>query len=170
MLDYLPPSSLLCHDMPTGAYRDCCQATLPAGAIGLEQLVPVYLTAAPNWFSALLQLRNWLVAPLGLKTGTASTRAIEPPFVPGQYLGIFRVYAVTEDEIVLGEDDRHLDFRTSLLLQNTPQGRQLAACTWVSPHNRLGRVYLALVKPFHRLIVTLMVRNTLRRLNEETQP
>lgn len=169
MWDHIPPSSLLCHDMPAGAYRDCYQERLPPGPISLDEVVSAFFSAAPGWFHALLKLRNRLVAPLGLKTGHSSVSAI-PPFVPGQNLGIFHIYAVSKDEIVLGEDDIHLDFRTSLLLLDTHQGRQLAACTWVSPHNIIGHVYLALVKPFHRLIVTVMVRNTLRRLAEERLP
>lgn len=170
MFDHIPPSSLLCHCIPTGAYRDCCQGKLPPSSLGLDEIVPAFFKATPGWFHVLLKLRNWLVAPLGLKTGPATADAIKPPFVPGQRLGIFCIYAVSENEIVLGEDDLHLDFRTSLLLLDTPQGRHLAACTWVSPHNLGGRVYLALVKPFHRLIVTVMVRNTLRRLTRERQP
>jgi hypothetical protein len=42
----------------------------------------------------------------------------------------------------------------------TPPGgvRQVTATTLVKTHNRLGRAYLAIILPFHRLIVRAMLR------------
>jgi Protein of unknown function (DUF2867) len=58
-------------------------------------------------------------------------------------------------ELILGEDDRHLDFRLSLLLRARPDGSgdELVATTVVRCHNALGRMYLALIAQFHRLVV-----------------
>ena len=91
--------------------------------------------ALPTWAAALLRLRNSLVRPFGLKTGEADRP-------------IFPTCLETEDEIILGTDDRHLDFRIGLI---RAEGR-LYMSTWVHPHNRWGRAYLALVMPFHILI------------------
>ena len=57
-----------------------------------------------------------------------------------------------------GFNDRHLDFR--LIVDVTPSGeaRQVTATTLVRTHNRLGRLYLAIIMPFHRLIVPAMLR------------
>ena len=56
-------------------------------------------------------------------------------------------------EIVLGEDDRHLDFRLSLLRRTSPAGTQLIATTVVRSHNALGRTYLTVIRPFHHLVI-----------------
>jgi tRNA-dihydrouridine synthase len=61
---------------------------------------------------------------------------------------IFPTCLETEDEIILGTDDRHLNFRIGLIRQ----GGRLYMSTWVHPHNRWGRAYLRLVMPFHILI------------------
>jgi Protein of unknown function (DUF2867) len=37
-------------------------------------------------------------------------------------------------------------------------GRQVTATTLVLTHNLLGRVYLAIIRPFHRLIVRALLR------------
>ncbi|MES2915795.1 MAG: DUF2867 domain-containing protein [Pseudomonadota bacterium] len=89
----------------------------------------------PRWAAALLRLRNTLVRPFGLKTGK--------PGAP-----IFPTCLETEDEIILGTDDRHLNFRIGLYRQ---EGR-IFMSTWVRPHNLWGRAYLRLVMPFHILI------------------
>jgi hypothetical protein len=76
-------------------------------------------------------------------------------------IGIFKVYGKSETEIVLGEDDKHLDFRLSVL--RTPDlsptlGGQLTVSTVVHCHNLLGRAYIFVIAPFHRLVVKASLR------------
>lgn len=109
--------------------------------------------SAPEWVEALLALRNVMVAPFRLKTGREKgqrDRAL---------VGIFPVISQRPDRIVMGLDDRHLDFRVVVDVVPT-QGRTVAATatTYVRTHNAGGRLYLALVKPFHRVIVRAMLR------------
>lgn len=105
----------------------------------------------PRWAVALLSLRNFLVAPLGLKTSGAGTGTRD-------MIGIFPVVSEAPDRLVAGFNDRHLDFR--LVVDVTPSGatRQVTATTLVRTHNRLGRIYLAIIMPFHRVIVPAMLR------------
>jgi uncharacterized protein DUF2867 len=104
----------------------------------------------PSWLEALYRLRNVLVAPFGLKTSGKN----EPS--TGGMIGLFPVLSETCDRLVAGFDDRHLDFR---VVVDVARGQQVTATTVVKTHNLLGRVYLAVVLPFHRLIV----RNMLQR-------
>ena len=106
----------------------------------------------PRWAEALLSLRNFLVAPLGLKTSGAT------PATPRDMIGIFPVVSETPDRLVAGFNDRHLDFR--VVVDVTPPGdvRQVTAITLVLTHNWLGRAYLAIILPFHRMIVRALLR------------
>ena len=106
----------------------------------------------PRWTEALLALRNLLVAPLGLKTSGAN------PAVPRDMIGIFPVVSQTPDRLIAGFNDRHLDFR--VVVDVTPPGsvRRVTATTLVKTHNWLGRTYLAIIRPFHRLIVSALLR------------
>lgn len=114
----------------------------------------------PKWVLALLWLRNWLVKPFGLKTGEKPAYA--PPtrddLVSGRYKGMFAIDFVSEDEITFGTNDRHADFRVSVLKTADPAG-YAAISTWVHPHNFWGRLYLVVVYPFHKLIVWRMLAN-----------
>ncbi|MBR1223212.1 DUF2867 domain-containing protein [Bradyrhizobium sp. U87765 SZCCT0131] len=101
------------------------------------------------WVAALLALRNLLVSPFGLKHGR------EPLPESMTRLGIFPVLSEAPDRVVLGIDDRHLDFR---LVIEAPGTGEVTGTTLVRTHNRLGRAYLCLVLPFHRLIVPRMMR------------
>jgi hypothetical protein len=92
-----------------------------------------------GWVKGLLALRTILVRPFGLKSGAA-------PGTPS--VAIFPICKENGQELVLGLDDKHLDFRIGLI---RAQGR-IYMSTWVHPHNRWGRAYLRLVMPFHILI------------------
>ena len=106
----------------------------------------------PRWAEALLSLRNLLVAPLGLKTSGAG------PGVPRDMIGIFPVVSQTPDRLIAGFNDRHLDFRVVVDVSAPGNSRRVTATTVVKTHNRLGRIYLAVIMPFHRLIVPALLR------------
>ncbi|HEX5392973.1 MAG TPA: DUF2867 domain-containing protein [Rhodocyclaceae bacterium] len=164
MHDHIAETSLLTSGIPEGAYQDSFTVQLPAGPYSPEQVVSAFFQATPSWLRRLMTLRNLLVKHLGLKTGGHPAAPPQPPFAVGQQIGVFRLYAINDREAVLGEDDRHLDFRVSLLLSGVPHRPRLAVSTWVKTHNPLGRGYFALIRPFHRWIVPIMTRATARRL------
>ncbi|WP_246747089.1 DUF2867 domain-containing protein [Nitratireductor aquibiodomus] len=75
--------------------------------------------------------------------------------------GPFPVLERSSRRIVLGADDRHLDFR--LIVEADPAegpGTRVSCTTLVRPHNPFGWLYLLTIMPFHKLIVA----NTLRRI------
>ncbi len=102
----------------------------------------------PRWVSGVLMLRNLAVTPFGLKRG-APTGA--------ERIGIFPVVSASPERVVMGFDDAHLDFRVVVDVAPEGSGRQVTATTFVRTRNRLGRLYLAAVKPFHRVIVPAML-------------
>jgi len=130
--DTLPRAASLWTFHRPGDFLDCYSVASPlspraAADRGL---------ALPGWAAALLRLRNALVRPFGLKTGGA-----ESP--------IFATCHESDTEVILGTNDRHLNFRIGLYRED---GR-IYLSTWVHPHNAWGRAYLRLVLPFHILIV-----------------
>ena len=94
------------------------------------------VTDFPPWARALLLVRKIVTTPFGLSNDG-------PP--AADKIGIFPVEIDGETELVAGFDDRHLDFRVSVM---SVDGRVTLA-TWVRPHNVGGRLYLAAIMPFH---------------------
>jgi hypothetical protein len=68
------------------------------------------------------------------------------------------VISETPQRLVAGFDDKHLDFRVVVDINGNAPDRQVTATTLVMTHNLLGRVYLASIMPFHRIIVPAMLR------------
>jgi hypothetical protein len=75
---------------------------------------------------------------------------------------MFPVLSETPQRIVAGLNDSHLDFRVVVDIAGAGAGRSVTATTVVLTHNLLGRVYLAIILPFHRLIVRAMLRQIAR--------
>ncbi|MEP3046480.1 MAG: DUF2867 domain-containing protein [Roseibium sp.] len=158
-LDKLPSDSCLNGYVSPSDYMD----TFSVSLVGREDLVTVdirkladqMLMADINWLNALLSLRDRVVKPLGLKT-TADLRQDQKPVPlnvrqPGDRVGFFKIYELHANEILLGEDDRHQDFRLSVYRESGPVPR-LYASTCCKRHNLFGHAYLALILPFHKQI------------------
>lgn len=104
---------------------------------------------SPAWFKVLNAVRDAMVTPFGVKT-SGEVRASR---ADNERVDFFPVQWESNDEIVLGEDDRHLDFRLSLLRRDSLTGTQLIATTVVHSHNAFGLTYLNLISPFHHFVI-----------------
>ena len=74
------------------------------------------------------------------------------PYQIGQRAGLFLVDIVDSQEIIVGDDDSHLDFRISVFIHVIDGRRVVSVSTVVVINNWLGHVYMFLIKPLHRLI------------------
>jgi hypothetical protein len=98
----------------------------------------------PGWVSALMGVRHVLVKPFGLETGGAKS------------LGDgFPVLSSSPTRIVMGIDDKHLDFR--LVVDVDEPAGDVAFTTLVQIHGRSGRAYWAVVKHFHPVVMRSMM-------------
>jgi hypothetical protein len=144
---------------PGADLLDSHAVTLPPAATNdLVALTEALFNRPPLRLRGLLRLRDRIVGPLGVKTTSAIRKAGARD---GDRIGFFPAIGHSASELVLGEEDSHLDFRASVLLQEADRGsRRLVVTTAVRCHNLLGRGYLTLIKPFH----VLVVRSNLSRL------
>ncbi|RVT76543.1 DUF2867 domain-containing protein [Flavobacterium sufflavum] len=133
-----------------------------------------FFTSAPNWVGKLFTLRNKIVSLFGLKTsGNSNDRQAQLDNFKcqeGEQLGLFKVFSKTEDELILGEDDKHLNFRISLFIDKQTENHnksKLVISTTVKFHNAFGRMYFLPVRPFHKLIVPKMLKGIINQLENE---
>jgi hypothetical protein len=103
----------------------------------------------PAWVVAALLLREALVGLVGIeRAGTAA----------------FDTLARTDDEVLLGTDAGHLDFRVGV--RREPE--RVVVSTVVRLRNRRGRAYFALVRPVHPVVVRAMLGRAARRLSRSS--
>jgi uncharacterized protein DUF2867 len=133
-------------------FRDAYSITVDGNALDARRAAEKMLARGPRWIEMLVILRNRLVAPFGLKTPDP-IRTDRPGCI-----GIFPVVSETADRLVAGFNDHHLDFRVVVDVASTGSGQSVTATTLVLTHNLPGRAYLAIILPFHRLVVRSMMR------------
>ncbi|MYN06281.1 DUF2867 domain-containing protein [Pseudoduganella aquatica] len=70
----------------------------------------------------------------------------------GDRVGIFSILYLSDDEVILGDADKHL--KVCVSVRKLSEARSaVAVSTVVHIHNLLGRVYMLFVAPVHKLIV-----------------
>jgi hypothetical protein len=142
--------------LPGAQFIDAYSLIVNDTALDARHAAEKMTARGPRWIEALLRLRNRLVAPFGLKTAAPSGNSTP------DNVGIFPVLSELPDRLVAGLDDAHLDFRLVIDVTGAGSERRVTATTLVLTHNWLGRTYLAIILPFHRLIVPSMLRQVAR--------
>lgn len=121
----------------------------------------------PAWVNFLMATRNRVVSLLGLKDlghlGDVTQTKEVSAYQIGDRVGIFSLLSATDDEVILGDSDKHLDVRVSICKLNKDAQESVAVSTVVHIHNLLGRVYMLFVVPLHKLIVPAVLGRAANR-------
>ena len=154
------PVALPAGSRATTFYRapnlaDAFAVRLPDGAThDPEALARFMLNNQAPWIARMIWLRDRIVSVFGIKTSSELQTDHNV-----RRISFFRIYEQDATEILLGEDDSHLDFRLSVRCEPIAGATHVIATTVVECHNALGRLYLLVIAPFHRMVV----RSTLQR-------
>lgn len=160
----VPSTSLAMRSLPHIDFADAFKCQLPENQPqNIDSVTRAIFLTMPQWITGLLELRNNIVRPLGLKTSIdALPFNGEGELIPGTAVGVFEVLdRGLDEEILLGEDDKHLDYRVSVRLECEKEKCWVVVSTVVKFNNWLGRAYFVPVRPVHKIIVPAMMRSGL---------
>ena len=149
-----PKTEGIKYALPKIDFSDTFSTTNHQDDLGL--ISNLVFGTVPKWVGALMKLRNILVKKFGLKT--EKPEDFHSSFKVGGYIGFFQIFSIEQNEIMLGADDKHLNFRVSIYDSGENQFN-IKVTTLVQYNNRFGKIYMAIVKPFHHFIVKRMVKN-----------
>lgn len=154
----IPELSIITDGFGNISYFDVFKITRPLDA-SIDQLAADMFTL-PAWGAMLMRIRNAVVRPFGLKTSPIEkAEAIQNPYSPiNSQVGPFTVLLRSDDEIVVGQNDKHLQFRASVYADK--EASALYLITVVNFLNIYGRIYFFVVRPFHKLIVRTALQRT----------
>ncbi len=161
----VPTGSLISNTFAVTHFADAFEMTLPPGAPeSIDALARVFERSSPRWIDVLMQLRNRAVSLIGFKTSLppALRPQSDAPLAPGDRAAIFLVFARTNDEILMGLDDKHLNFRVSLLRAVSGDAPTLTVTTIVHFNNWIGRAYFLPVRPIHHLLIVPAAMRAMR--------
>ena len=158
----VPSDSVLAPLYAGADLLDAFAIHLPAGAShDVEVLTRVALERQAWWIRTLTWVRDAIMATVGVKSSRAIGAAAAARGL--QVIGYLPLLSKSAGELVMGGDDRHLDFRVAAILRTgAAGGRELVVVTVVHCHNWLGRTYLAVIAPFHRTILRANLERAVR--------
>lgn len=125
----------------------------------IEEITNLVFNTSPKWINSLFVLRNKIVGLFGIKTEIPDD--FNEKFKIGGYVKFFKIFSISDDEVILGADDSHLNFR-ALVKNDKSDSNNIKVITLVEYNNLKGKIYMGIIKPFHRLIVKRMVKNAYR--------
>lgn len=172
----LPDKSILKTDEKQFDYVDSFQGNFvdKNGIIGSTEIGKSFFASGPKWIDKLFAFRNKLVGLFGLKTSgkiTDRQKMLDNlKCEKGEQIGLFKVFDKTTDEIILGEDDKHLNFRVSLFIDRQNENKtnkNLIISTTIKFNNWFGRLYFLPVRPFHKLIVPTMLKGIIKNIENQ---
>lgn len=99
----------------------------------------------PLWLRMLYKVRACIVKPFGIET--------KPLQLPS--------LIIEEDshEAIMRKDNKHLLFYADVFISSLPANKQrIEFTTLVNYHNWVGKSYFFFIRPFHRILVPLVIK------------
>jgi len=161
----VPSGSALGRELIERAYyRDSYRAALTRKELGIVDIFFGIFGYHPLWMKLLLIVRNKIASFAGLNAPTASEILhveIRDRYAAGEKIGVWRIFSLSENEVVAGGNNKHMDFRLSVLKMPDGDGASVVVSTICTVHNLAGALYLFFVVPFHRHGVRKLMANAL---------
>ncbi|MBN2348642.1 MAG: DUF2867 domain-containing protein [Bacteroidales bacterium] len=158
----IPVSSVISRDFKPIHYCDS-YSIVTHTTDDLDKII-TSIFQTPPWADTLMRVRNSLVKFIGLEGGGYKKDTYIADHYPvGSRAVYFTVIDRNENEIVMAENDKHLNFRVSVLINRDGHETTINLTTIVKYNNFLGRLYFFPVKPFHRIIIISLLKRLLKK-------
>jgi len=146
-----------------GDFLDCYSVRIGRPDVPIAEVAQRLFIGLPRWVNALLAARDIGVTLFGLKTtaNLPTNLNFRTSIEVGDHINFLCVRSISSNEIILGEDDSHLDFKISVCRDNEMPD-QISLATWVRAHNCFGKIYLGTITPFHVRIVNSRLKSLAR--------
>ena len=161
----VPSTSALSRDLIGKCdFHDSWRAPLARPELGIVELFFALFGHTPLWMKSLLIVRNAAARLVGLEAPTVAEimkPTVRTVYSVGDKIGPWPIFFIGGNEIIAGRDNKHLDFRVSVLKTVDGETMSVVVSTICTVHNLFGKIYLFVIVPFHRNGVRALMRNAL---------
>ena len=147
----IPENSIILKNFGKVDYSDTYQA-LKTKEEAID-LITNEMFKGEKWSDLLMKIRNNIMGLFGLKAGNSNPENVESYYPIGSKVAFFTVIDRNENEIVMAENDKHLNFRVSVMMDKRDGISTVYLSTIVKYNNAWGKLYFFFVKPFHKAII-----------------
>ena len=161
----VPRHSALGKDLIERAdFRDAYCAPLNRSDIGVVEIFFAIFARRPGWMNLMLIARNKAAALAGLEVPTTSeilNMEKRDRYFVGEKIGPWPIFFLGSDELVAGRDNKHMDFRLSVMKVYDGTEPGVVVSTLCMVHNKFGQHYLSSIIPFHEFGLRRLIANAL---------
>jgi hypothetical protein len=161
----VPSTSVLSRELIGNAwFHDSWRTALTRPDLGIVDLFFAVFGHTPRWMKLLLITRNAAARLIGLEAPTVDEimrPEVRQSYRVGDKIGPWPIFFIADDEIVAGRDNKHLDFRLSVLKAREGEAASVVVSTVCTVHNVYGKIYLFFIIPFHRAGVRSLLSRAL---------
>ena len=149
----VPCHSALGKDLIERAdFRDAFRAPLNRSDLSVVEIFFGIFSQRPGWMNLMLIARNKVAALAGLDVPTTFEIMImekRDRYFVGEKIGPWPIFFLGPDELIVGRDNKHMDFRLSIMKVRDDRP-SVVVSTLCMVHNKFGQCYLSLITPFHK--------------------
>lgn len=150
----VPTGSVLDHALVENSdYHDSYRVNLSHRDLGIVDVFFRIFAHLPFPAKLILIVRNSFASLIGLEAPSASEILhveIRDHYAVGDKIGVWPIFFLGDNEIVAGRDNKHMDFRLSVLKVFDDSAASVVVTTVCTVRNRFGKYYLRTIVPFHR--------------------
>jgi hypothetical protein len=159
----IPSGSILDPDLiATSYFHDSYRSPLAHPELGIVDIFFAVFGHEPLWMKLALVARNAAARFAGLEAPTVAeimTPEVRARYSVGEKIGPWPTFFLDDNEIVAGRNNKHIDFRVSVLKTADRGASSVVVSTVCTVHNLFGKIYLFFIIPFHRKGVQLLMSN-----------
>jgi hypothetical protein len=150
----VPSSSALSRELIGNAhFHDSYRAPLARPELAIVDIFFALFGHTPLWMKLLLIVRNAAARLAGLEVPTVAEimrPRVRETYSVGEKIGPWPIFFIGDNEIVAGRNNKHMDFRLSVLKAMDGDAMSVVVSTICTVHNAFGKIYLFFIIPFHR--------------------
>lgn len=133
------------------------------GDASLREFITGMFSYYPAWIKGLYAIRWGFVRLLGMKQETMPAPSLTPetiPFTKGEWATFFQVHDAEENNYwIATASDKHLDAYILIARETLENGEiRFHVGTIVHYNNMAGPVYFNVIRPFHHIVVSSMMK------------
>ena len=149
-------SALGKHLIERADFRDAYRASLSRLDLDVVDIFFGIFGERPGRMNLMLIARNKVVGLAGLEVPTSleiMNMEKRDRYFVGEKIGPRPIFFLGSDELVAGRDNKHMDFRLSIMKVHDDRPSVLVS-TLCMVHNKFGQYYLSSITPFHKFWIT----------------
>lgn len=140
-------------------YRDAFVIKTTRPDLESKQVYHAIFGYLPKSVQGLLKIRNSIVKWLGFKaTETEMSLPLEE-ISEGRQAGFLTLEVVSDTEVICAAYEKNMDMWLSVMRLSEDE---YAVLTLVNLKTTSGRIYMTVIKPFHKIVATYSIRQALK--------